>query len=129
MTGIELAERLTILYGGLGPLPVSDVGMLMEELDALNGWLAESSQLVAEAQAMYDKERGDVAESLAGRADLSASMMRLKIDGQASEQKRLLMLADRLNATLVHRIDSVRTLLSFEKMLATQSGYQPRTHS
>jgi hypothetical protein len=124
MTPIELAETLTTLYDSIGPLPNSDPGEIKMEIDYCNAWLAQSAQLVAEAQAMYDKERGEAAEALAGRDDLSASAQRLVIDGRSSEKKRLLVLADRLNATLTHRISSALTLLSFAKqeMMQTRMG-------
>jgi len=121
MTALELAERLTILYDSLGPLPTNDAPEIKMDIDYCNQWLVESARLVGEAQALYDRERGEAAEVLAGRDDLSASMQRLVIDGKASENKRLLVQADRLNAALTHRINSGLTLLSFEKQALIQS--------
>jgi hypothetical protein len=99
------------------PLDRAPSGM-MDELEYRIEWLARSAELLADAQHAYDKARGEAAEA-AWKLSLNATQGRDYITGQCADANRLLTLADKLNSTLVHQIDAIRTMLSYEKMLAS----------
>jgi hypothetical protein len=123
MTEVELGEELRQIYKRIGQPLSRDVVGLMDELDDRCQWLARSSELLAEAQAMNDRRRGKESEAL---TELPASLIRERLSGICADESRLLKLADRLNATIVHQIDAIRTILSFEKSLSQQtSGSRP----
>ena len=90
----------------------------MDELDERSQWLARSSELLAEAQYILDRKRGEEAERLTG---FPPSVGREVLAGRSAEEARLHRLADRLNVTITHQLDAIRSVLSFEKSLATQS--------
>ena len=108
----ELATEIDELYKSLKePLDRTPEGLL-GELDFRCQWLARSSELMAEARYILDEARGRMAEKY---LDSSATVLREMVGRDTAQENKLLVLADRLNATLVHQIDSVRTLISFEK--------------
>lgn len=112
MDSQELASELAQIYAILTDLPKGDIGGIQDDLASSNGWLARSAVLEAEAQNLLDRKRGTVCEKY---LDSPATQLRVFLDSECSEERRLFHLADRLNATLSHRIDSLRSLLSFEK--------------
>ena len=96
------------------PLAKGDPVGLMDDLDFRSQWLARSAQLLGDVQRMYDVKRGEAAQDAADRG-LGGNLARDFIAGVCADENRLLTLAERLNSTLVHQIDAVRSMLSYEK--------------
>lgn len=109
----DLAEEIGQLYQSIkAPLDRTSPEALIAELEFRGQWLARSAELVAEAQAIHDRARGEAAEKY---LDLSATQMRELVSRDCVQEAKLLKLAERLNSTLTHQIDEVRTIISFEK--------------
>lgn len=123
MTLEKLTEEIAGLYesikSGLDRTPQG----LLAELDFRCQWLARSAELEAEAQHLLDKKRGEVAEELLPR-DLPAHAMRMILEEKSSLERRIYTQAERLNSTLVHQIDAIRSILSFEKESQKNNGNQ-----
>lgn len=112
MTTLELASELESIYGLVKQgLDRSPEGLLME-LDTRCQWLARSAELEAEAQTLVDYARGNTAEQF---PEANATRLREILGKECAEENRLYKLAERLNSTLVHQIDAIRSILSYEK--------------
>ena len=120
MTSTELASELGLIYQRISqPLDREVVGLMDEMLERCE-WLARSSELLAEAQFILDKARGEAAEKLS-QTKFGASILREFIGNLVAEETRLRNLADRLNVTITHQLDAIRTKISFEKSLSQQT--------
>lgn len=111
---VKLAEELQVLYDSLGggtPKAPEDV---LEDLQFSTGWLARTAELVADAEYYLNVKRGEVAHE---HSELSATILREVSAKECAEEQRLYRLAERINASLVHRIAALRSQLSYEKML------------
>lgn len=115
---MDIATEVNEIYEAIkAPLDRTPQG-LMGELETRGQWLARSAELLADAQILLDAKRGKSAESYVG-SDESWNIIKHLIEAECADEKRLYVLAERLNATLVHQIDEVRTLLSYEKAQLT----------
>ena len=117
MTPEELTSELGLIYKRIGQPLSRDTAGLMDELDDRCQWLARSSELLAEAQHILDKRRGEIAEE---NRELGAMILREILSSKSADETRLKNLADRLNATITHQVDAIRSILSFEKSLSNQ---------
>lgn len=118
MNSLDVANELDVLYKGLIVLPKDDPNEIIDELVADNGWLARSSVLRAEAQAILDRKRGIVADHHNGE---NATRIRIILEAECADEQRLVNLADKLDRTLTYRIDTLRSFLSFQKELIPRS--------
>jgi hypothetical protein len=98
----------------------------MDELDDRCQWLSRAAELLADAQSVLDARKGEVAQGLSG-LKLSHYLVKELMTGRVKDQARLHRLAERLNATIVHQIDSIRSILSFEKSLTQVTSQGNRT--
>lgn len=112
---MTLAEEMGLLYEEIKkPISRGNPEGLMMDLDFRSQWLARSAEILAESQKIYDAKRGKAATE-AVEQGLGGNSAKDYIVGECADENRLLVLADRLNSTLVHQIDAIRTLLSYEK--------------
>lgn len=112
---MTIAEEMALLYAEIEkPLAKGNPIGLMDDLDYRSQWLARSAEILGECQFVYDRARGEAASEATAQG-LSGNVAKDFITGQCATENRLLLLAERLNSTLVHQIDAVRTLLSYEK--------------
>lgn len=119
----ELVKEIDSLYESIKqPLDRTPEGLLAE-LDFRCQWLARSAEIEAESQEYLDKKRGEEAEK-ANERGFNATTARDIINAQCSLEKRLYTLAERLNSTLVHQIDSIRSILSYEKEGIKNTGHR-----
>lgn len=119
---LKLAEEIAYLYAELDkPLDKTSEGLLAA-LDFRCQWLSRSAQIVAECEVLYDAKKGEVAECYFGTEE-SWNTIKQVIESQAGEEKRLYLLADRLNATVTHSLDAVRSLVSYEKQERANSNF------
>ena len=112
----KVAEDLKWLYDSLDPLDKGNVSGLIDQLDYANQWLVRCSTLLADAQAINDLARSKASEKYG--EDTTPTRLNIALNGDCAEERKLLLLAERLSALLVHRIDSIRTLISLEKQMA-----------
>jgi hypothetical protein len=117
-----LIKEIDGLYKSIKTDLARDPAGLKDELAYRCSWLARSAELKADAQFYLDKKRGEIAEIHIGTKE-SWSVVKQLIEAQSRDERRILELADRLNATLTHQMDSIRSILSFEKQtLANEKG-------
>ena len=110
-----MIEELKELYASIQkPLPKGSPTDLIEELDYRCQWLARSSEIFADAQRNYDRAKGLEAGKHVGTSE-SWNIVKSQIEGAVSEEKRILALAERLNSTLSHQLEAIRSMLSFIK--------------
>jgi len=117
---LELTTEINGLYENLKAPISSETEELPIELDNRCQWLARSAEIFAQAQFINDKARGGAAET--HLAIPSATLLRELINRDTAEEARVLKLAEKLNSTIVHQIDAIRSRLSFEKQLASLAG-------
>jgi hypothetical protein len=121
---LKLAEEISFLYKNLDePLDRTAEGLL-DRIDFLCQWLSRSAQIVAEAEVIYDWKKGEIAECHIN-TEQSWNIVKQQIEAGAGEEKRLYLLAERLNATVTHSLDAVRSLVSYEKEERKNQG-RPR---
>ena len=107
-----LQEINTIFYFCKQPYD-KDPEILLDRITILVTYLARSAEIYADVQFEYDKKLGDEAEKLS----VSYSPMKAKdiLKGKVAVEARILMLSQRLNATITHQLDAIRSQLSFIK--------------
>lgn len=108
------ADEMSGLYDSIKNPIARDPEGLLNELDYRCQWLARSAEILADCQGESDKARGEAAEK-AYSMGFGGNLAKDFIAGLCHEQARMLKLAEKLNATLVHQIDSIRTMISYEK--------------
>ena len=104
---IEIAEFCNCWY--------NNGNELSERITVLNTYLARSAVLQTEAQFIYDNSLAKETEKLMGHEELSATTIKNLVTGRTSTEKKMLLLCERINRTLVHQIDSLRSQLSYLK--------------
>lgn len=119
----SLAKEINHLYesikAGLDRTPEG----LLAELDFRCQWLARSAEIEAEAQEHLDRKRGEESEKCFERG-FNATAARDIVNAACALEKRIYTLAERLNSTIVHQIDSIRSILSYEKESAKITKHQ-----
>lgn len=117
-TAQQIVDELEAYYGEISRQFDSDNPTeLITKLERRCQLLARSAVLLADAQFVHDKARGEASEKA---GDMAATALREHLTGACAYEARLLKLADRLNATIVHQIDSIRTMISYSKMVMNQ---------
>lgn len=92
----------------------SNVDELIGKLDRLVNLIGLSAEI--KARAIKDlKDAELIAYSKYKGEGLQASMFKIVIEGESSDQRAKLELADRLNAGLAHGIEGLRTIISLRK--------------
>jgi len=112
---MKLAAEIKTVFDGLDPLEKGNVSGLIDQLDFANQDLARCAEMLADAKAVNDTARSKASEKYSD--DFPATRLRIRLDGDCVDEGKLLSQAERLSALLVHRIDSIRTLISLEKAL------------
>jgi len=89
---------------------------LMERLTNLSVYLARTAELLSEAQYFYDYHLALETDKLLG-LNYSGNALRDVAKGRVATHKKLLDLTERINSTITHQIDAIRTQLSYLKSL------------
>ena len=92
----------------------NEPAVLLDRLTMLNVYLARSGELKANIQFLYDLQQDKEINTLSV-TDLQPMKLREVLKGKLALENYALNLADRLNATIVHQIDSIRSQLSYMK--------------
>ena len=104
--------------------PSDDVNVLVDRLSDLNHYMARTSVMLAEAKLIQDKSMLDayLAYDFSG---MPASAVNKMVASMCGEANMLVNWIDRLNRTLVHIGENMRTQISFskEQLKLTRSGY------
>lgn len=109
------AERMMLFLEQRAGAEATDV---IERLELLNVMVAQSGACLADARYYQDQVvNGAIHEALlkAYNERLSASVINQFIKSTAKEYNYLVNIFDRINATAVHQIDSLRSILSYKK--------------
>lgn len=86
---------------------------LMDRLTNLNVYLARTADLLAEAERLWNIEKGNVAHR---NPDETATRLRYIIEAETANEAKFYRQVERLNAAIVHQIEAIRTQVSFVKM-------------
>ena len=109
---IELLKEInTIFYFCKQPYE-KDPQEILERITKLVTHLARSSEIYADVQYEYDKKLGKEAEKLKSISPMKAKDI---LKGKVATEARILLLSQRLNATITHQLDAIRSQLSFIK--------------
>lgn len=119
MTEEEILEEITDIAGFCEVTYDQTNGEeLSERLTNLNVYLARTAQLEVEATALYDARLADVTIRIADIYKTFGATERKNIaNGEISTHKKLVELCERLNKTIVHSIDGIRSQLSYLKTM------------
>jgi len=101
----EMFDRLKV--------PVSDTPAgLIDDLRIRSIFLARASEMQGIVQMFVDYARGFYTEKY---LNYSATVMKELVSSSVAQFSRLMNQVERLNSTCVHQIDSIRSILSYEK--------------
>lgn len=115
------AERIQLFAQNC---PTDDANVLVDRLTELNHHMARTAVMLAEAKMIQDKSQLDA--YLAYDFDgMPASAVNKMVASMCGEANMLVNWIDRLNRTLVHIGENMRTQISFskEQLKLTRSGY------
>jgi hypothetical protein len=96
----------------------SDYPTMLSYLNELSAWQANSGKCIADAEYYYHAELEKVFDALNKNGNLKevpATVLNNYAKAKCKEYIYLLKLAERYNRGIVHRCDSVRSILSFAK--------------
>lgn len=106
----------------VGDFIASNYGMegveLTERIRSLNGYHALMPELIADAEYHLSEKIAETTDKI-DFTDKSnnATRINLIINKNTLTEKRLVRLAERVNATLTHQLDAIRSQLSYLKSL------------
>lgn len=106
---IEITEFCSCHYDQSNGIEVS------ERITCLNVYLARSSVLLSEAQFLFDERFAEETQKLIGNETITASTINNLAKSRCATEGKLLRLVERINRTVTHQLDSLRTQLSFLK--------------
>jgi hypothetical protein len=114
----ELKEKAAKMQSYLEKPYKADPEELIERMNYLGILIAQSGQCLADARYYQDTiVNGAIMEALqkAYEERLSASTINKFVTSAAKEQNLLVNTFDRINASAVHQIDAMRTIISYRK--------------
>lgn len=92
----------------------------IDRLDQLQSYMALSGKLLADAEWHYQTLlNSEIIKVVKEMSNLTASTLNKYIESMCKEYKYLVTFSDRINRATVHQIDSVRSILSYQKIQAT----------
>lgn len=102
---------------------------IQERISTIMVYMMRTGEMLANAKKMLRKKKSDEIQNtiirIAKEDCLSAKIQNALLDSIAEDEAFLVDKLDRLNASCVHQLDALRTLLSFEKesLRLTKTGY------
>jgi len=116
LDALKIAEELGDMYAIVDKKPdTSSPASIAAEISDRCAYLARSAVLMADTIRLIDIERGKFA---ATHAKTQPTIFKEMLSGHMADHTRLHVLAERLNATVTHQLNALRSMLSFEKELA-----------
>ena len=119
----KLTEELNNIYKYCTTNYSSEDGEILSlRITKLNVRLARSASLLSWAQYYYDKAQGEEAEKIIKDQEdtgikVSPTVFKQLINGRTVNEMKVLKFTERLNRTITHQIDGVRSQLSYLKSL------------
>lgn len=127
MTFDQLYEQAEIMQRFLEEdIPTDNPNVLVNRLSTINTYLACSGKALADAKLLQDKEIVFIYQNNSNYIlSLSPSIAKRYVESLASAENHLVNWIERINRTLVHIGDNVRTQISFakEELRLTKQGY------
>lgn len=117
------AERIQLFAQSC---PTDDANVLVDRLTDLNHYMARTAVMLAEAKMIQDKSLFDAYMTYHRTGmQMPASAVNKMVASMCGEANMLVNWIDRLNRTLVHIGENMRTQISFskEQLKLTRSGY------
>ena len=102
---------------------------IQERISTIMVYMMRTGEMLANAKKMLRKKKSYEIQNtiirIAKENCLSAKIQNALLDSIAEDEAFLVDKLDRLNASCVHQLDALRTLLSFEKesLRLTKTGY------
>jgi hypothetical protein len=116
MTFEEIKNEIEEVVGFISCYYNKDNGAeISERITRLNVYLARTSVLLSEAQFLFDERFAKETESLIGNELLTASTINNLAKSRCATEGMLLKLVERINRTITHQLDSIRSQLSYLK--------------
>ena len=89
---------------------------LSERLTTLDVYLARTAVMLSDSLKIYNYKLGVETEKLLKRkSSITPSVLNNIVKGKCSIEGRVLKLCERLNRTITHQLDAIRTQLSYIK--------------
>ena len=89
---------------------------MSERITKLNSYLARSSELLSSAWYFLNVKRGEVSERLHKENDkLAPTKLKELMAGDLAQEESTYKLCERINRTITHQIEGLRSQLSFIK--------------
>lgn len=127
MTFDQLYEQAEIMQRFLEEdIPTDNPNVLVNRLSTINTYLACSGKALADAKLLQDKEIVFIYQNNSNYIlSLSPSIAKKYVESLTSAENHLVNWIERINRTLVHIGDNVRTQISFakEELRLTKQGY------
>lgn len=105
----------------------SDPAQIQHELSNRIPYLSNISKMMETATAIYDWAKGEavkIAMKDASIIELKAAPQRLWFDGQLAKYSGMYQRVERLSKTLPSSVEGLRSLLSYEKLIASLNHTQ-----
>lgn len=127
MTFDQLYEQAEIMQRFLEEdIPTDNPNVLVNRLSTINTYLACSGKALADAKLLQDKAIVFIYQDNTNYIlSLSPSVAKRYVESLTSAENHLVNWIERINRTLVHIGDNVRTQISFakEELRLTKQGY------
>src|SRR3990167_6454004 len=123
----QLEQEIETIYKHVKELVLDDAiyPKLSEELNWSVQMLARSGEILAHAEIEEKKARAiHLQEEIKKDGKIGATMLKEIVSALTANESKIVTLSDRLNRLLVHRIDALRTQISYVKSDLERSRYQ-----
>lgn len=94
-----------------------------ESLGHVNEWIPDAEDLLQQAEALVTEEL------LTAKPDITPTMLKTLTKGKVHTFTRTARMLDRLSATLTHRMEALRSIVSAGKEMYRQESYSPNINS
>ena len=118
----EISDYLNITYS-------NNPQEIQERISTIMVYMMRTGEMLADAKKMLRRKKSDEIQNtiiqIAKENCLSAKIQNALLESIAEDEAFLVDRLDRLNASCVHQLDALRTLLSFEKesLRLNKAGY------
>lgn len=109
----EIEEKLFVIQQSIAAgVDFSNGYLIQEKLNEQTQNLAITSELFTQAEYHYNKKAGGVAKA---NPEISPTQLKAITLSECADEKRVMTLAERLNAAVTHTLESLRSQLSYHK--------------
>ena len=122
----DLEDEVTRINAYLNEPAPKDPDALTERLSIISGFNARTGEMLADAEAILARDRGEVlSKLLQNDPKMPASQQKTLVDAECSYSTKVCRLIERANRASVHAGEACITLISFakEEMSLARKGY------